>query len=433
LQGDLHEVIYMRQPPILNDGSKKVWKLKKPSYGLKQAPRQWHHKLIDVFVLLGYAQAKNDPALFVNPTTGVMILVWVDDLIIIAPHHLIKSLVKDILERFEGRDLGEASWILGLEVVRNRTERRITLTQRRMTKDVLERFGATKVSRTTVTPLDPGQPVDFHPHAKAIQKLNTQLGNAAIPLEERESIEAKIAALLREGDPLPPNLTTRYMQMVGALQYLATVSRTDIAYATGMLARFMSKPSSYLLKCAERLLRYLFSTMDYGLVLDGSKEFSLPTITGYADSNVIANGHSTTGIVLCLYGQLIHWRSKRQTVLAGSSTEAEIMAINSGALNLKWIKMLAMVDLGIKATETVLYGDNTSCIKVCKDPRDRSSDRTRHIDGQFKKVQELVKNNVLSLEGIPTKHMLADCLSKQLYGPEFVIARSALGVQKIED
>jgi hypothetical protein len=200
------------------------------------------------------------------------------------------------------------------------------------------------------------------------------------------------------------------MQIVGALQYLAAVSRPDIAYETGMLVRFMSKPSSYLLKCAKRLLRYLFSTMDYGLVLDGSKESSLPTITGYADSNFIANGHSTTGIVLCLCGQPIHWRSKRQTVLAGSSTEADFMAINFGALNLKWIKMLGMVDLGIKPTETVLCGDNVSCIKVCKDPR--SSDRTRHIDGQFKKVQELVKNNMFSLEWIPTKHMLADCLTK---------------------
>jgi hypothetical protein len=40
LQGDLHETIYMRQPPILNDGTNKVWRLKKPIYGLKQAPRQ---------------------------------------------------------------------------------------------------------------------------------------------------------------------------------------------------------------------------------------------------------------------------------------------------------------------------------------------------------------------------------------------------------
>jgi hypothetical protein len=70
---------------------------------------------------------------------------------------------------------------------------------------------------------------------------------------------------------------------------------------------------------------------------------------------------------------------------------------------------IAMVDLGTKATETVLYRDNTSCSKVCKDPR--SSDCTSHIDGQFKKVRELVKNNVLSLEWIPTKLMIAACLT----------------------
>jgi hypothetical protein len=114
LQGDLLDTIYMRQQPILNDYSKRVWKLKKPLHGRKQAPRQWHHKLIDVLLLLGYTQAKNDPAVFIHRTNGVMIFVWVDDLIIVAPSHLTKSLVEDILERFEDRDLGDASWILGL-------------------------------------------------------------------------------------------------------------------------------------------------------------------------------------------------------------------------------------------------------------------------------------------------------------------------------
>jgi hypothetical protein len=148
----------------------------------------------------------------------------------------------------------------------------IAITQRRMTKDALERFGVKKVSTTTVTPLYPGQPVYFHPHAKAIEKLNSPLANAALPLEERKPIEAKIAALHRYGDPFPPKVTTRYMQIVGALQYLATVSGPDIAYAAGNLARSMSKASTYLLKYAERLQRYPFSTMNYSLVLDGSKD-----------------------------------------------------------------------------------------------------------------------------------------------------------------
>ena len=92
------------------------------------------------------------------------------------------------------------------------------------------------------------------------------------------------------------------MQIIGAVQYLATVSRADIAYASGAMARFMCKPTRYLL-CAERLLRYLKGTAEYGPVLDGSKDSTLPTIMGYADSDHQRSSHSATGMVLCLFGQ----------------------------------------------------------------------------------------------------------------------------------
>jgi hypothetical protein len=91
---------------------------------------------------------------------------------------------------------------------------------------------------------------------------------------------------------------------------------------------------------------------------------------------------------------------------------------------LKWIKMLATNDLGTDATNTVRYVDNTSCISVCKDSQ--SSDRTRHIDGQYKTIQELVKNNVISVKWIPTKSMLADCLTKQLCRSDFAKAHFKL-------
>lgn len=420
----------MRQPPILNDGTNKVWLLKKPLYGLKQAPRQWNHKLQSALQQLGFTQAQHDPALFVNADIKALIFVWVDDLIIAADSTRTEQLVSTILERFEGRDLGEASWILGLEVKRDRENRTITITQRRMIQDVLERFGFDQC-RPVSTPLDPGQPVDIHPHTKAIEKLNAKLNMPDLPLDERELIDSKVSALLQQGDPLGTDEITRYMQIIGAVQYLATVSRPDIANATGRLARFMSKPSSYLMKCAERLLRYLKGTIDYGLVLDGSRDSSLPTFIGYADSDYVQNNHSTSGLVFCVYGQPVHWRSKRQNVIAGSSTEAELMAMNLGALTLKWVKMLSMSDFGIKNNDTVLYGDNQSTVSICKDPQ--SSDRTRHIDGKFKKIQELIKNEVLRIKWIPTYEQLADCLTKQLPKPAFEQARADLGILKLKN
>jgi hypothetical protein len=40
LSGDLDEIIYMRQPPGLEDGQDRVWLLKKAIY--EQAARAWH-------------------------------------------------------------------------------------------------------------------------------------------------------------------------------------------------------------------------------------------------------------------------------------------------------------------------------------------------------------------------------------------------------
>ena len=174
------------------------------------------------------------------------------------------------------------------------------MTQRRMIHDMLDRFGLSNATQVS-TPIDPNQVVDSHPHAKAVSKLMAQLEQPDLPLDQRESIESKISHLLTDGELLGEEDKKRYMQIVGAVQYLATVTRADIAYASGSLARFMCKPTRYLLKCAERHLRYLKGTTDYGLVLDGSKDSTLPTIMGYADSDHQRSSHRTTGRLLCTH------------------------------------------------------------------------------------------------------------------------------------
>ena len=99
----------------------------------------------------------------------------------------------------------------------------MTITQRRMVHDMLERFGlsnATKVS----THIDPNQVVDSHPHAKAVSKLMAQLEQPDLPLDQRESIESKISHLLTDGELLGEDDKKQYMQIIGAVQYLATVT-----------------------------------------------------------------------------------------------------------------------------------------------------------------------------------------------------------------
>src|SRR5579859_3643722 len=85
LAGDLEEEIYMEQPEGFEVGSMEddlVCRLKKSLYGLKQAPRVWNHKIRHYLKSIGFDQLYSDPCVYINKTTGIIIAMWVDDLII---------------------------------------------------------------------------------------------------------------------------------------------------------------------------------------------------------------------------------------------------------------------------------------------------------------------------------------------------------------
>ena len=73
----------------------------------------------------------------------------------------------------------------------------------------------------------------------------------------------------------------RYQSIVGALMYLAQVSRYDILYAVNQLARAMSKPSKAHMRAAKHVLRYLAGSANFPIAYKrgGFKR------TTYADAN----------------------------------------------------------------------------------------------------------------------------------------------------
>jgi hypothetical protein len=92
----------------------------------------------------------------------------------------------------------------------------------------------------------------------------------------------------------------RYMQIVGSLQHVATVTRPDISFAASSLAKFLTCPTSHLMKCAEKVLRYLAGTKSHRLTYTKSDPMQL---TGYSDAdwaNCEITRKSTSGIVICL-------------------------------------------------------------------------------------------------------------------------------------
>ncbi|CAI7805039.1 unnamed protein product [Closterium sp. NIES-53] len=156
LQGRLHEEIWLRRPPCFTDtfppGTQ--WSLRRLVYGLRQSPSEWHDTLRSTLRDLGFRRSSADPSLFVHTgSTPFFILVYVDNFVFATIDRAALTEVKsELLKRHKRTDLGELQRYIGLQIIRDRAARTITLTQSHMVQQVLRRFGF-QFSPTHPTPL----------------------------------------------------------------------------------------------------------------------------------------------------------------------------------------------------------------------------------------------------------------------------------------
>ena len=310
LNGKLHEDVYIEQPPGYNNGNPDIaCKLNKALYGLKQASRAWHHTLKAELESLGFAESTADPGLFIKPGTHpVYLLIYVDDILVATSDTaLLISTKTQIANAFDSRDLGPASFFLGIDITRDRTTKTIKLSQTRHTTDLLSKFSMTESK----------------------------------PFDTPSTIALKLTA---DGEPLDTK-THPYSTLIGSLMYLASCTRPDIAQAVGALARYMANPTTAHWTAAKHVLRYLSGTTDYGIVFTPSNS----QLTAFCDANHagdIDTRRSTTGYVFILNNGAITWSSRLQPTVAASTTEAEYMAAAATVKEALWLrKILTDLDL----------------------------------------------------------------------------------------
>ena len=343
--GKLTDLVYVSQTEELGDGSSKVWRLRKALYGLKQAAREWHKVLAELLRDLDFVRCHSDPSLYVCKYGRCII--WVDDLLIFTTHEVMKPLCDQILARLKGRsegEIGEIGKVLGMEIMRDRPSRTMTISHRMKNKDLLDSNGM-KGCRTSPTPL--------------------------VPKEKLKSLKEDPSQ-----EPATTSEQQTYMKVVGSIQYIACVTRPDLAFATHSLAWHMSASSKKHWLAAQHVMRYLQKTVNLGLQFSASKGYSVAE--AYSDAN-FANALSSKSVssnMLMMYGNCVFWRSKRQAVIAGDTTEAELIAMRSAANELMWLNQLC-TDLSLSVFMPTLWGDNKSANFLATNPV--SSDRSKHI------------------------------------------------------
>ena len=145
LNGVLEEEIYMQQPEGFVEAGKEhlVCKLNRTLYGLKQSPRVWYQTIDKFFAEKGFKRIECDYGLYViwNDEVKFIIALYVDDMLLACSSMSYLNQVKQWLNNeYDMKDLGEAKYVLGIEIQRDRSKREIYLSQQKYIENVLEDF-----------------------------------------------------------------------------------------------------------------------------------------------------------------------------------------------------------------------------------------------------------------------------------------------------
>lgn len=378
LHSDLAEELYMELPPGLKVGkSNQVWKLHKSIYGLKQSAHNWNECLNDVLVGIGFSRSKADNCLYFRGSGDAQesLLVYVDDLIYTSKtQEQVKKLAKELNKHFKVKNLGDVKVYLGVQIDRTKNGS-FLLNQKGKILQMLKKFGMTECAGVR-TPMEMGFVKDN---------------------EFKDSAEFKSAEI--------------FQSALGSLLHLSQWSRPDIAYAVNLLSREASKPSVNAWKGIQRVLRYLQYTKDFCLELSSEGQAQ---ITCWADSDWanLKDRKSVSGCVIKFGNSLIGWRSKKQNLIALSSTEAEFCALSELCRDLEFYKCLAQEMYEKAITPITVWGDNQPCLKLAQNGQFKG--RTKHLDIRFQNVCQTVKAGIVKLNYCPSHENQADGFTKPL-------------------
>jgi len=121
LNGDLDENVYMDQPMGFSVEGKEhmACKLKKSIYGLKQASRQWYLKFNDTIVSFRFKENTVDRRIYLKASGSkvIFLILYVDDILLATnDFSLLHDTKKFLSSNFEMKDMGEASYVIGIEI-----------------------------------------------------------------------------------------------------------------------------------------------------------------------------------------------------------------------------------------------------------------------------------------------------------------------------
>ncbi|RVW41270.1 Golgin candidate 5 [Vitis vinifera] len=350
LNGDLEEEVYMEIPPGFEESMAKnqVCKLQKSLYGLKQSPRAWFDRFTKAVLKLGYKQGQADHTLFVKKSHAGKLAILI-------------VYVDDII--LSGNDMGELQ---------------------NLKKYLSEEFEVKDLG-----------------NLKYFLGMEVARSRKGIVVSQRKYI----LDLLKETGMLgckPIDTPMDSQKKLGIEKESTTGRQGEISAACRALDLSLTHSTRYWF-CSECWKGLFFRKTE-------NRDTEVYSDADWAGN--IIDRRSTSGYCSFVWGNLVTWRSKKQSVVARSSAEAEYRALAQGICEGIWIKRV-LSELGQTSSSPILIMcDNQAAISIAKNPcimtgpsmlrlTDTLSQRRYHRDIDFLDIVNYPES-IYSLKSYPT-------------------------------
>ncbi|QRV82481.1 Reverse transcriptase [Ceratobasidium sp. AG-Ba] len=295
------------------------------------------------------------------------------------------------------RDLGELQHFIGIQFIRDRAKRTLTLSQSAYILNIVDEAG--------------------------------MLG--AYPA----NTPASTSTQLEQYTGLRPNFP--YARFVGRLMYTAICTCPNIAYIVNHLTLFVTCFGQPHITALKRVIRYLTGTVNHGLVYQCDGDLSANTISevGYSDADwgsSLLDRKSIPCSCFILGGASISWSSRKQPTVALLTMEAEYMALAHASTQALWIcQFFDEISMPSEAP-TLILSDNLAALALSVESQ--YCGRSKHIDICHYFIRDCVDKRLLSPMYINTKDNFADALTKPLPANQFhLLMEGVMGEQEERD
>ena len=375
-------VTYEKGKPVL------YLQLIKALYGCIRSALLWYRTLVDELFDQGFKLNPYDPCVANKMINGTQCTIcwYVDDLKI---SHIDENVVSDVINKIEAKfgkmtvKRGKTHTFVGMDIEFT-SKGTVSILMKEYIKECMDAYE------------EAGGEVKG--------RGNTPATDTLFILDE-------------ESEQLDENKSEVFHHIVSKLLYVSKRARIDIDLTISFLCTRVSKSTIQDWEKLRRLLVYLKNTKEMTRTIGAD---NLDVLHTWVDASyaIHEDMRSHTGGISSMGTGCVHHKSTKQQLNTKSSTESEVVGASDYLPWTIWLKMFLEAQ-GYKLTTCYYYQDNESAIRLIKNGKKSSRDKTRHIKIRYFFIADVIKRENLTVKACRSEHMVADYYTKPLQGKLF--------------